>query len=162
MGNVDVERGRQALISMGQPIIHSRFIESLGIPRSQFSPWGSSYFSANAFRQEVEQARQAGDLPANSPQQRVIWSNLLVPGEAMVLMAKVIGFDASRSQQFCQAERAALRLVPTLVAFLRKYIPGFEESHLIDVAPPDRRSRNAAHLGPIRPPRTGHSGWTPL
>ena len=135
MGNVDVERGRQALIARGHQIVHTEFIKSLGIPMSEFSPWGSKYFSANAFRSEVEQALRAGDLPADFPQQRVIWSNLMVPGEAMILMAKVIGFDASGGEQLSQAEQKAFRLVPILVRFMRKYIPGFEEAHLIDVAP---------------------------
>ena len=135
MGNVDVERGRRALISMGHQIVHTELIESLGIPMAEFSPWGSKYFSANAFRDEVEQALRAGDLPVDFPQQRVIWSNLMVPGEAMILMAKVIGFDASGREQLSQAEQKAFRLVPTLVRFMRKYIPGFERAHLIDVAP---------------------------
>ena len=135
MGNVDVEKGHQALIETGGQIIHEQFVKSLDIPKSQFAPWGSQYFNANAFRKEVEEAIRAGDLPADFPQQRVIWSNLMVPNEAMILMAKVIGIDASKSENLSEAEGRAMELVPVLVKFMRKYIPGFENAHLIDVAP---------------------------
>lgn len=120
MGNVDVGRGRQALLDTGKQIFHEEFFAALGVSRSEYAPWGSEYFNANAFRKEVEEAIRAGDLPPDFPQQRVIWSNLLVPNEAMVLMAKVIGVDASRTEELSAAESRALALVPTLVAFMPK------------------------------------------
>ena len=135
MGNVDVEKGHRSLLETGHQIIHEEFIKSLGVPKSEYAPWGSQYFNANAFRKEVEEAIRVGDLPPNFPQQRVIWSNLVVPNEAMVLMAKVVGTDASRAEELSEAEGRAMELVPVLVKFMRKYIPGFDNAYLIDVAP---------------------------
>jgi hypothetical protein len=135
MGNVDVSKGHRALLEAGHQIIHEDFIKSLGIPKSAYAPWGSEYFNANAFRKEVEEAIRVGDLPPDFPQQRVIWTNLTVPNEAMILMAKVIGIDASKTENLSEAEGRAMALVPVLVKFMRKYIPGFESAHLIDVAP---------------------------
>ena len=135
MGNVNVENGRKALIEFGHQIINEEFINSLGVPKSEFSPWASEYFNCNAYRKEVSEAIRVGDLPADFPQQRVIWYSLIVPNEAIVLMAKVIGFDASQTEQLSEAEQRAMKMVPVLVAFMRKYIPGFESAHLIDVAP---------------------------
>ena len=135
MGNVDVCGGRAALLERGHQIVHDDFLESIGVDKRDYAPWAAEFFNANAFRREVQEAIAAGDLPADFPQQRVIWSNLLVPNEAMVLMAKVLGVDASRTEDLSAAETQALAMVPTLVAFMRKYVPGFAAAHLIDVAP---------------------------
>ena len=135
MGNVDVPRGRAALLERGDQIVHEEFLKSIGIAKEEYAPWAAEFFNANAFRREVQEAIRVGDLPADFPQQRVIWSNLLVPGEAMVLMAKVLGVDASRSAELSEAEGRALEMVPRLVRFMQRYVPGFEHAHLIDVAP---------------------------
>lgn len=135
MGNVDVRRGHRQLLERGHQIFHEQFVKSLSIPVESFSPWSGSFFNANVFRQEVLAAIQDGTLPADFPQHRVIWWNLPAPGEAMVSMAKVTGFDCTKPDQVSAAEQEALRLVPVLVSFLRKRIPGFEQAHLIDVAP---------------------------
>lgn len=135
MGGVDVTKGRRALLDSGRQIVNDAFLESIGVDKSNYAPWGSEYFNANGFREQVEEAIHVGDLPPDFPQQRVIWSNLMTPNEAMVLMAKVIGMDGSQIEDLSHAEARALEMVPVLVAFLRKYIPGFEHAHLIDAAP---------------------------
>ena len=135
MGNVDVKAGHRALLERGHQIVNEPFLESIGINKTDYAPWKADYFNANAFRDEVKEAIAGGDLPADFPQQRVIWSNLLVPNEAMLLMAKVLGVDASKTEELSEAESRAMEMVPVLVAFMRKYVPGFENAHLIDVSP---------------------------
>lgn len=135
MGNVDVQRGHAALLATGDQVFHRELIASLGIDPSTLAPWGSRYFNANAFRKEVREAIQAGDLPVDYPQQRVIWWNAIAPHEAFVLMAKVTGYDGSRVEELSEAEQRAMHTIPTLVTFMQKYVPGFERAYLIDVAP---------------------------
>jgi len=135
MGNVDVQRGHTALLEMGHQIYHEDFIASLGVPLSVFAPWGSQHFIVNAFRKEVQDAIEVGDLSADYPQQRVIWWNAIAPNEAFVLMAKVTGYNGSETEQMSAAEQKSLSMVPGLIAFMRKYIPGFEHAHLIEMAP---------------------------
>jgi hypothetical protein len=135
MGNVDTDRAHQALLEPGRYIYHAAFFESLGLDKKRYAPFSGKYINANGFREELLAAIEAGDLPTDLPQQWVIWSSLLVPGEVNVLMAKVIGLDASQTESLSESELRAMALVPQLVTFMQKYIPGFEQSHLIELAP---------------------------
>lgn len=56
-------------------------------------------------------------------------------GEIFVNMANVLHVDGSNVEDLTYAEIETRKQVPTIVSFLQKYIPGFEEAFLVETAP---------------------------
>jgi hypothetical protein len=80
----------------------------------------------------AEKARQAGDFPIN--RRRAIIFETLHPGQWMVNATRIQGFDGSDADQKSLAEVEGRKQVEIAFAYLRKYVPGFENAVLMDSA----------------------------
>lgn len=81
----------------------------------------------------MEKARLAGDL--NVPQTRVVGVKLHTPDEYLVVMTRVLGLDPTDATSLTNAYARVYAQIPELVQFFRKYVPGFEQSNLREIAP---------------------------
>jgi len=90
-------------------------------------------FLINGFQGFVEEARRLGEY--DIPQLRVNLIKLHRDDEVMIIMTKVAGVDPTDVSSLSDAYAEAYRQVPLLIRFFRKWVPGFAEARLIDVAP---------------------------
>ena len=81
----------------------------------------------------IEKARAAGDFEV--PQSRVVGVKLHRPDEFLVVMTRVLGLDPTDIRSLTDAYAKVYEQIPVLVRFFKKYVPGFEESHLREIAP---------------------------
>ncbi len=81
----------------------------------------------------IEQARAAGDFSV--PQTRVVGVKLHRADEYLVVMTRVLGLDPTDIQSLTDAYTKVYEQIPVLTNFFRKYVPGFEQSHLREIAP---------------------------
>jgi hypothetical protein len=81
----------------------------------------------------IEKARAAGDFDV--PQSRVVGVKLHRPDEYLVVMTRVLGLDPTDIRSLTDAYAKVYEQIPILVRFFKKYVPGFEESHLREIAP---------------------------
>ncbi|MCL4744267.1 MAG: FAD-dependent oxidoreductase [Burkholderiaceae bacterium] len=63
------------------------------------------------------------------------WGNSIYPGIVNLNAVKVIGKDGADTVQLSQAEVQARRTAVLFTRFLRERIPGFEDAHMVRVAP---------------------------
>ena len=87
--------------------------------------------SIDGFADQVEEARKAGDIPEDYPMRWVIISTQPREDEVAVNMAMAVHFHANDAWDLTRAEMQGRKWIPMVVAFLRKYIPGFKEAQLI-------------------------------
>ncbi|MSU73446.1 MAG: FAD-dependent oxidoreductase [Opitutus sp.] len=81
----------------------------------------------------IEKARAAGDFEV--PQSRVVGVKLHRPDEYLVVMTRVLGLNPIDTQSVTDAYAKIYEQIPILVKFFKKYVPGFEQSHLREIAP---------------------------
>lgn len=81
----------------------------------------------------VEKARIAGELEV--PQTRVVGVKLHRPDQFQVVMTRVLGLDPTNVESVSKAYSRVYDQIPQLVRFFRKYVPGFENSYLLEIAP---------------------------
>jgi hypothetical protein len=81
----------------------------------------------------IENARAAGDFEV--PQSRVVGVKLHRPDEYLVVMTRVLGLDPTDISSLTDAYAKVYEQIPVLVRFFKKYVPGFEDSHLREIAP---------------------------
>ena len=81
----------------------------------------------------IEKARASGDFEV--PQSRVVGVKLHRPDEYLVVMTRVLGLDPTDIRSLTDAYARVYEQIPVLVRFFKKYVPGFEESHLREIAP---------------------------
>lgn len=81
----------------------------------------------------VEKARAAGEFEV--PQSRVVGVKLHRPDEYLVVMTRVLGLNPTDTQSLTDAYVKIYEQIPVLVNFFKKYVPGFEQSHLREIAP---------------------------
>jgi len=84
----------------------------------------------------VAQARAAGEYAA--PGDLIFFINRPRPGEVVFNTTHVGGVDGTNAEDLTRAEIEGRRQMMSIVAFVRKYVPGFENSYLL---------RSAAHVG---------------
>lgn len=80
-----------------------------------------------------ERARMAGALPAG--EKKVAGIALTTPGTATLNFGHVFGMDPFTADGMTCAETEARKLLPTLMAFLRRFVPGAENAFLIGSGP---------------------------
>lgn len=115
-GNVDVEKGRQY---MNRKLTYA----DLGITKEFFSKW--EY--ANTLGFEINDSEL---VPM--PQGRVWLCAARRQGEATINMSRVININACDPLQYSDAEvKAGLQLI-AIIDFLKKFVPGFENSYFIE------------------------------
>ncbi len=81
----------------------------------------------------IEKARAAGDFDV--PQSRVVGVKLHRSDEYLVVMTRVLGLDPTNIRSLTDAYAKVYEQIPVLVRFFKQYVPGFEESHLREIAP---------------------------
>ena len=81
----------------------------------------------------VDRARQAGEFDV--PQSRVVGVKLHKPDEFLVVMTRVLGLDPTNVRSMTDAYALVYEQIPVLVKFFKKWIPGFSQSHLREIAP---------------------------
>lgn len=81
----------------------------------------------------IEQARAQGDFDV--PQSRVVGVKLHRDDEFLVVMTRVLGLDPTDTHSVTSAYTRIYQMIPQLVGFFRRYVPGFEESRLLEIAP---------------------------
>jgi hypothetical protein len=81
----------------------------------------------------IEKARAAGEF--NVPQTRVVGVKLHRPDEFLVVMTRVLGLDPTNTGSLTDAYSRIYEQIPVLVRFFQRWVPGFEQSHLGEIAP---------------------------
>lgn len=81
----------------------------------------------------VAEAKRRGEFHPN--RQRVVISLSPRPGEVYVNSTAVVRYDGTDAQQLTAAEVEARRQVDAVFTFLRRYVAGFEQAVLAEVAP---------------------------
>lgn len=81
----------------------------------------------------LERARAAGDL--GIPQTRIVGAKLHRPDEFFTVMNRILGLDPTDTESLTQAYLRIYGQVPATIAFFRKYVPGFRNAHLREIAP---------------------------
>jgi len=86
------------------------------------------YFGLSGFFRKVEAARQDGNF--NIPRDRVLLFENVGTAEVTVNITRVLNYSGSDPRSLTQAELAGRRQTKEAFAFLKKYIPGFENSYI--------------------------------
>ena len=81
----------------------------------------------------VEKARAVGEL--NIPQTRIVGVKLHRADQFLTVMNRVLGLDPTNTDSLTDAYIHTYRQVPETVRFLRNYVPGFRDAHLLEIAP---------------------------
>jgi hypothetical protein len=81
----------------------------------------------------IERARAAGEF--NVPQTRLIGVKLFRPDQFLVVMTRVLGLDPTDARSVSEAYTRIYAQIPDLVRFFKKWVPGFEASYLLEIAP---------------------------
>ena len=118
MGGVDIEEGKKL---MNRTITY----DMLGITKEDFLKW--EY--ANTLGFEVD---DSNIVPM--PQGRVWLCKSLRKNEAVINMSRVIGVNPTDPLCYADAEVKAGRQVLAIVSYLQHFVPGFENSYLMDSA----------------------------
>ena len=116
MGNVDLDKKPSQY--------NNRLLkfEDLGIDKEEFKKlpyWGTPGFEEN------------GDL-IPLPQGRILISRTGRPNEILVNISRILGVNATDAVELTNAEIKAQKQVMYLVDFLKRYVPGFEDSFLVE------------------------------
>ena len=81
----------------------------------------------------IEQARKAGEF--HVPQSRIVGCKLHQDDQYLVVMTRVLGLDPVDIDSLNDAYARVYQQIPELVRFFQKWIPGFEKSYLLEIAP---------------------------
>ncbi|MDR1281051.1 MAG: FAD-dependent oxidoreductase [Opitutaceae bacterium] len=81
----------------------------------------------------VEQARKAGDLTV--PQTRIVGVRLHRRDQFLVVMSRVLGLNPVDGASLSGAYTRTYQQIPELVRFFRKWVPGFANAFLDEIAP---------------------------
>jgi hypothetical protein len=124
MENVDIEKLRISLVE--KPEIYS----------SDFIP--AEYYAKNkkfvvvGMRNSMQKAKSDGmDIPV----ERTIIITGLRKNEAWINMSRVTGLDGTDPVSLTQGEYDGIKQVEQITKYLKKYVPGFENSHFARMAP---------------------------
>lgn len=90
-------------------------------------------FIFGGFAPLVNQARSQGDF--DLPQSRVIGVKLHQEDQFLVVMTRMLGLDPTDIDSISSAYAGTYHQIPALVKFFRKYVPGFENAYLLEIAP---------------------------
>lgn len=92
----------------------------------------TQYLAVSGFFSLVEQARKNGDFPL--PRDRVLFFQGVHPGEVIINMTRVTKLSGVNGDDRTEAEIQAHKQVDIVMAFLKKYIPGFANARIKAIA----------------------------
>jgi hypothetical protein len=92
----------------------------------------NQYLAVSGFFSLVEQARKNGDFPL--PRDRVLFFQGVHPGEVIINMTRVTKLSGVNGDDRTEAEIQAHKQVDIVMAFLKKYIPGFANARIKAIA----------------------------
>jgi hypothetical protein len=81
----------------------------------------------------IEKARAAGEFDV--PQTRIVGVKLHRPDQFLVVMTRVLGLDPTSTVSLTDAYTRVYEQIPILVRFFKHWVPGFEQSSLLEIAP---------------------------
>ena len=90
-------------------------------------------FITGGFASLIEKARQNGDFDV--PQSRIVGVKTHIPDEYLVVSTRVLGLDPTDVQSMTGAYMKTYQQIPIIVKFFQKYVPGFNQSYLREIAP---------------------------
>lgn len=120
VGNVDLEKTTEYVLQNPEQFILNQDCDL------------QQYLAVSGFFNLVEQARRNGDFPL--PRDRVLFFQGVHPGEVIVNMTRVTKLSGVNAKELTEAEFEAHKQVDIVVAFLKKYIPGFSDARLRSIA----------------------------
>ncbi len=120
VANVDLERVRQYVASRPDDFV-------LADPRMDLR--SAQYLSVAGFFSIVKRAAAEGLLRV--PRDRVLFFQGFHPGEVVVNMSRVTGVNPLDVMDVTRAELEARKQVEEIHAFLRRYVPGFAKSYVV-------------------------------
>lgn len=91
------------------------------------------FFTIGGLFDLIRQARAAGELYL--PHDSIWFGPLPRPGEYYINTTRIGGLDGTSSRDLTKGEVEVRKQARSVVAFLRKRVPGFERTRLVDVAP---------------------------
>lgn len=123
MRGVNVQALRDAIVK--NPEVYDMDV----MPPSQFV---EGHFITVGLRGRIQQAQADGiDVPVA----RTILITGLAPDEIWVNMTRVSGVDSTDPQSYTYGEKTAHKQMEAVTAYLKKYVPGFENAWVDKVAP---------------------------
>ncbi len=125
MANVDTEKLRQSIVNKPRTYLTDF------IPAEYFGQ--NQQFIVVGFRELVQQARK--DDGFNIPNDRTIIITGLRAGETWINMTRVRGVDGTDPRSLTRGEIEAREQIKDIVAYLNKYVPGFEAAWFSKMAP---------------------------
>jgi hypothetical protein len=90
-------------------------------------------FITGGFAGLIEKARLAGDFEV--PQSRLVGIKTHVPDEFLVVTTRVLGLDPTDVESVTEAYGRIYQQIPILMKFFRRYLPGWENTLLREIAP---------------------------
>jgi hypothetical protein len=90
-------------------------------------------FIFGGFADLMTQAREAGELDV--PQSRVVGVKLHRDDEFMAVMTRVLGLDPTNVDNMSDAFEKIYSQIPPIMKFFRKWVPGFAQCVLREIAP---------------------------
>lgn len=123
VGNVDFEQIRDYMRENPQQFIIDRKTDSVG---------GFSALAVSGFFDLVETAMKNGEF--SIPRDRVLLFSGIIPGEVTINMTRLPSVDVDDWKDWSRAEIQGRQQVMETFEFLRKYVPGFAQANLIQMA----------------------------
>lgn len=123
MRGVEVQKLRDAIVN------HHDVFDMDVMPPSQFV---SGNFITVGLRTQIKEAEKAG---LKIPVARTILITGLNDDEIWVNMTRVNGVDSTKPESYTNGEITARRQIKDITEYLRRFVPGFEHSHIDRIAP---------------------------
>ena len=120
LDGVDTEAVRRLLL------LHPERFALQGMPHSQFRT--NRRYILVGLKSLVDQARAEGF--EGVPVTKLCYITMLAPGAVAINMTKVHRVRGHDARDLTRAEVEARKQIPGLVAFFRRYVPGFEDARL--------------------------------
>lgn len=90
------------------------------------------YLAVSGFFNLVKQAKEKGDL--NLSRDRVLFFQGINQGEIFVNMSRILKYKGTDTEDLTKSEMEAHKQITDIICFMKKYLPGFEETFLIQSA----------------------------